>query len=78
MEKAKVEVQVVIIGKIHHSRFQIYAQISCGTNHSKVSGTIMNGVEALSCILLGYQELRPTKLLLCEIFCYYSTFTLNK
>ena len=35
----------------------------------------MNGGETLICILLGYPELRLTKLLLKEIFYGHSTFT---
>ena len=64
-----------IIWKLHHWRLQIYAKFCCGTNHLKVSGTNVNGGEALSCILLGYPELRPTKLLLKEICYGHSPFT---
>ena len=64
-----------IDGKLQLPGYQINAQFSCGTSHSKVSGTYVSAGEAINCILLGYLELRPTKLLLNEFFCAYCTFT---
>ena len=43
-----------IDGKLQLSRFQTYAQLSCGTNLTKVTGTFVSAGEALNCILLGY------------------------
>ena len=38
----------------------MHAYFSCGIDQVKVSGTDVKGGEDLSCILLGYLELRPT------------------
>ena len=64
-----------IVGKLHHSGFQIYTQFSCGTNQPKASSSYIRACEALTCILLGYLELGIPIVLLKDNFSVLSTFT---